>query len=220
MTAAGLWVAVVLSGAYHGLNPAMGWPLAVSAGLMNGGRRQLFAALGLLALGHLLAMAVILLPFVLLAPLVQWQRPIRIGAAVIVMGYGLWLLIWRRHPRMIARIRPTQLALWSFAVATAHGAGLMLVPIYLGLCRAAELDRGHQAASALIGSGLVTASAVSLVHATAMILAAGLVAFLVYAWLGLRFLSRGWFNLEVVWALSLVGVGGVSLALASLPSPG
>ena len=67
--------------------------------------------------------------------LVDWQREIRIGAALLVIGFGLWLLIHRRHPRLLARIRPTQLALWSFAVATAHGAGLMLVPIYLGLCR-------------------------------------------------------------------------------------
>jgi len=215
VTALGLWATVLLSGVYHGLNPAMGWPLAVSAGLMNGGRRPLCGALGLRALGHVAAMAVILLPFALLTPLVQWRQPIRIGAAVIVMAFGLWLLIHRRHPRMIARIRPTQLALWSFVVATAHGAGLMLVPIYLGLCRAGGLEGGHQAASALIGGGLATAGAVSLVHAAAMILAAGLVAVAVYAWLGLRFLSRGWFNLEAVWASSLIVVGGLALTLAS-----
>jgi len=219
VTAAGLWSVVLLSGLYHGLNPAMGWPLAVSAGLMNGGRRPMFGALGLLALGHVLAMAVILLPFVLLAPLVAWQRPIRIGAAVIVMGFGLWLLIFRRHPRVIARIRPTQLTLWSFAVAMAHGAGLMLVPIYLGLCRADTLDRGHQAISALIGGGLATAGMVSLVHAGAMILAAGLLAVLVHAWLGLRILSRGWFNLEAVWASSLVAVGGLALTFAMIAWP-
>jgi hypothetical protein len=217
VTAAALWLAVVASGFYHGLNPGMGWPLAVSAALMGKGRRALFAALGLLALGHLLAMAAILLPFALLAELVRWQREIRISAALIVIAFGLWLLARRRqHPRFIARIRPTQLALWSFAVATAHGAGLMLAPIYLGLCRAQDLGRGHQSASLLMGGNLATAVAVSVVHTAAMIFGGGLIAFLVYAWLGLKFLSRSWFNLDVIWASSLVAVGGVALTVASL----
>lgn len=214
MTTAGLWLTVVASGIFHGLNPAMGWPLAVSAALMGGGRRALAGALALLALGHLLAMAVILLPFTLLAAIVQWQGQIRIGAALAVIGFGLWLLIRRRHPRFIARIRPAQLALWAFAVAIAHGAGLMLVPIYLGLCRIQDLDRGHLAAGTLIGGRLATALAVSVVHTSAMIMTGGAVAALVYGWLGLRSLSRTWFNLDAVWASSLIAVGGVSLAFA------
>ena len=213
-TAAGLWSAVVVSGIYHGVNPAMGWPLAVSAGLMGGGRRHLAGALGWLALGHLVAMAVILLPFALLAALDQRQREIRIGAALVVIAAGVWLLFHRRHPRFIARIRPTQLALWSFAIATAHGAGLMLVPIYLGIC--GTLDSGHQAARALIGGNLSAAVAVSLVHTAAMIFTGGLVALLVHAWLGLKFLSRSWFNLDVVWASSLALVGGIALTFAWL----
>ena len=214
MTAAGLWLIVVGSGVYHGLNPAMGWPLAVSAALMGRGRRDLLGALGLLALGHLLAMAAILLPFTLMTAILRWQRPIRIGAAIAVIAFGLWLLVNRRHPRFIARIRPTQLALWSFAVATAHGAGLMLVPIYLGICRANALDRTHQAASVLIGGNLATAVLVSLVHTAVMIVTGGLMALLVHAWLGLQFLTRSWFNLDAVWAASLVAVGGVALTSA------
>jgi hypothetical protein len=194
----------------------MGWPLAVSAALMGGRRRALFAALGLLALGHLLAMAVILLPFGLMAAVAQWQRQIRISAALAVIAFGLWLLVRRRHPRVLARIPPTELALWSFAVATAHGAGLMLVPIYLGLCRAQDLDRGHLAAQALMGGHLATAVAVACVHTAAMIVTGGLIALLVHGWLGLRFLSRSWFNLDRVWAWSLVAVGGVSLGVATL----
>ncbi|HEY1928191.1 MAG TPA: hypothetical protein VGG92_12065, partial [Caulobacteraceae bacterium] len=88
----GPWLLVVASGVYHGANPAMGWPLAVSAGLMGRGRRDLLAALGLLALGHGLAMAGLLLPFSLLTILVQWSRQIRIGAALLVIAFGLWLL--------------------------------------------------------------------------------------------------------------------------------
>jgi hypothetical protein len=209
-----LWLTVVASGIYHGLNPAMGWPLAVSAALMGRGRSAFFRALGLLALGHLLAMAAILLPFALLTELLRWQRQIRIGAALLVTGFGLWLLVQRRHPRFLARIRPSQLALWSFAVAIAHGAGLMLVPIYLGVCRASDLDRGHQAAGTLMGGHLLTALSVSLVHTMAMILSGGLLAFVVYTRLGLKVLSRSWFDLDLVWASSLTAVGALALTLA------
>ena len=95
-------------------------------------------------------MSVVILPFALLVSVVEWQQQIQIGASLLVIGFGVFLLVNRRHPRSLARIRPTQLALWSFAVAIAHGAGLMLVPIYLGLCRAADLGNGHEAAGALI----------------------------------------------------------------------
>jgi hypothetical protein len=151
-----------------------------------------------------------------MAAIVQREREIRIGAALVVIAFGLWLLVRRRHPRFFARIRPTQLALWSFAIATAHGAGLMLVPIYLGICRAQELDRGHQAASVLISGNLATAVTVSVVHTAAMIFTGGLIAVLVHSWLGLRFLSRSWFNLDAVWASTLAAVGGVALAIAWL----
>lgn len=192
----------------------MGWPLAVAAGLMGRGRRGLFSALGLLALGHFLAMAGMLAPFTLLTALTPWARALRIGAALLVIAGGLWLLVRPRHPRFMARIRPSQLALWSFAVATAHGAGLMLVPIYLGICQAEDLDRAHLAAAALIGGDLATAILVSIVHTGAMILTGGLVALMVEAWLGLRFLSRSWIRLDGVWAASLVAVGATALAFA------
>jgi hypothetical protein len=119
---------------------------------MERSSRALVAALGPLTVGHLLAMLVVILPFSLLVALVQWQRQIQIGASLLVIGFGSFRLINRSHPRVLARIRPTQLGLWSFAVAIAHGAGLMLVPIYLGLCRAADLNSGHEAAGALTNS--------------------------------------------------------------------
>ncbi len=213
-SAASLWLAVVASGLYHGLNPGMGWPLAVSAGLMGGGQRALVAALWPLALGHLAAMLAVLAPFAALAALVEWQREIRLAASVLVMGAGAFLLIRRRHPRALARIPPHRLALWSFAVATAHGAGLMLVPIYLGLCRAEDLDAGHLAASTLMTGAVGTALAVSAVHAAAMIGAGGAMALAVHRWFGLRALSRSWFNLDLVWAASLLLVGAISFAAA------
>lgn len=205
---------MLISGLYHGVNPGMGWPLAVSAGLMGQDRRDLFRALGPLATGHFLAMAGILLPFAAMTALQAWQRELRIGAALLVITMGVGLLIYRRHPRFLTRIKPTQLTFWSFAVATAHGAGLMLVPIYLGLCRVEDLDRGHQAASALMSGNLQIAIAVSIVHTVAMITTGGIFAFAVYEWLGLKFLSKSWFNLDIVWALSLVLVGGIGLVTA------
>ena len=213
-TTAGLWLAVLASGVYHGVNPGMGWPLAVSAGLMERSSRALFAALWPLSVGHLLAMLLIILPFALLVSLVEWQRQIQSGASVLLIGFGIFRLLNRRHPRALARIRPTQLALWSFAVAIAHGAGLMLVPIYLGLCREADLDKGHEAAGALINANLGMAMLVSIVHSAATIAAGGFSAWLVYRYLGLKFVSRSWFNLDTIWAVSLILVGAVALAIS------
>jgi hypothetical protein len=215
---AGLWLAVIASGLYHGLNPVMGWPLAVSAGMMEKSPRALVAALCALAAGHLLAMLLMILPFSLLVSLVYWQRQIRIGASLLVMGFGAFRLIDRRHPRALARIKPTQLGLWSFAAAIAHGAGLMLAPIYLGLCEADGLNMGDAAAGALISANLGMAALVSIVHSGAMIAAGGLCAWLVYRYLGLKFVSRSWFNLEATWAVILVLVGAISLTLCLVGS--
>jgi hypothetical protein len=192
----------------------MGWPLAVSAGLMERSSRALAAALWPLTVGHLLAMLVAILPFSLLVALVQWQRQIQIGASLLVIGFGTFRFVNRRHPRVLARIRPTQLGLWSFAVAIAHGAGLMLVPIYLGLCSAADLNSGHKAAGALINADLDMAVLVSVVHSVTMIAAGGILAWLVYRYLGLKFVSRSWFNLDATWAVSLILVGALSLTLS------
>jgi hypothetical protein len=210
---AGLWLAVVASGLYHGVNPGMGWPLVVSAGLMERSSRALVKALWPLTVGHLLAMLAMILPFALLVALVERQRQIQIGASLLVIGFGVFRLVNRRHPRALARIRPTQLGLWSFAVAIAHGAGLMLVPIYLGLCRAADLDRSHEAAGVLINADAGMAVLVSIVHSVAMIAAGGSLAWLVYRYLGVKFVSRSWFNLDATWALSLILVGALSLSI-------
>jgi len=181
---------------------------------MERSSRALVAALWPLTVGHLLAMFVVILPFSLLIALVQWQRQIQIGASLLVIGFGIFQLVNRRHPRVLARIRPTKLGLWSFAVAIAHGAGLMLVPIYLALCRTADLNRGDAAAGALINASLGMAVMVSVVHSVTMIAAGGFLAWLVYRYLGLKFVSRSWFNLDAIWALSLVLVGALSLAFS------
>nr|WP_255733453.1 hypothetical protein [Ruegeria sp. Ofav3-42] len=189
----------------------MGWPLAVSAALMDKNHNSLFKALLALATGHLLAMAAILFPFTALLFLAEWQREIQIGAACLVIGLGLYLVFNRRHPRFLARVPPSRLALWSFLAATAHGAGLMLVPIYLGICRTIASDSSHAAASDLMAGNAKIAIAVALTHTLAMTVSGAVLAFGVYHWLGLRFLSKSWFNLDTVWALSLILVGAISL---------
>ena len=178
---------------------------------MDKNHNSLFKALLALATGHLLAMAAILFPFTALLFLVEWQREIQIGAACLVIGLGLYLVFNRRHPRFLARVPPSRLALWSFLAATAHGAGLMLVPIYLGICRTIASDSGHAAASDLMAGNAKIAIAVALAHTLAMTVSGAVLAYGVYHWLGLRFLSKSWFNLDTVWALSLILVGAISL---------
>lgn len=204
---AALWWAVILSGLYHGINPGMGWPLAVSAALMERRPSSMPKALSMLAAGHFLAMIGILLPFSLMLFLVEWESGIRVAAALLVIAMGIYLLVNRRHPRMLARVRPARLTLWSFLAATAHGAGLMLVPIFLGLCAIGAGETGHLAVQALMGSNVTTAFLVAVAHTFAMTFAGGLIALVIYFWLGLRFLAKTWFNLDVAWAFSLVVVG-------------
>lgn len=206
-TVTALWWAVIFSGLYHGINPGMGWPLAVSAALMERRHSAMPKALAMLAFGHFLAMIGILLPFSLMIFLVQWETQIRVGAGLLVIAMGIYLLINRRHPKILARIHPARLALWSFLAAMAHGAGLMLVPIFLGICGVGPDDTGHAAAETLMGSNVSTAFLVAAVHTFSMTMAGGVIAVVIYLWLGLRFLSKTWFNLDLVWALSLIAVG-------------
>ena len=211
---AALWWAVIFSGLYHGINPGMGWPLAVSAALVECKTSALPKALGMLAIGHFLAMIGILLPFSIMIFLVEWEVEIRVAAGILVVLMGIYLLINRRHPKFLARVHPARLALWSFLAAMAHGAGLMLVPIYLGICAIAEDDAGHLAVEALMNNNISVAFLVALAHTAAMTIAGGIIATIIYYWLGLKFLSKTWFNLDIVWALSLVLVGAFGIYAA------
>lgn len=209
-----LWLAVIVLGAYHGCNPGMGWPLAVSSGMSEKRDMAVFTTLVPLAAGHFLAMAVVILPFSILFRFVDWSVTIRLTAGLTVLAFGLYKLVNRRHPRFFSRVRPSQLTLWSFLMATAHGAGLMLLPIYLGLCTTGQ---GHAAIADLIGSGLEPSMLVCLVHTFAMALASGLMAWTFYRYFGLRLLRAAWLNLDLVWAVSLIltGVIGCGAALAA-----
>ena len=218
-----LWLTVLAVGVYHGLNPAMGWPLAVARGLEQRRAAAVLGTLLPLAGGHFLAMATVLLPFAALGWALQWASPIRIGAGALVLLFGLHKLIWPRHPRVLVRIRPTQLAWWSFLMATAHGAGLMLLPVMLGLCATPAPGAaaapwpgvGHAAVmDALARSSLATALAVAALHTLTMLAAGGAIAWLVYRWLGLRALRSAWLNLDAAWGASLVLAGAAGMWMA------
>jgi hypothetical protein len=214
-----LWLTVAGLGLYHGVNPAMGWPLAVANGMAARRSSSVFATLLPLGGGHFMAIAVALLPFAWLSWYAEWSRAIRIGAGVAVLAYGAFKLIKRRHPRLLARIPPTRLAWWSFLMATAHGAGLMLVPFMLGLCAAPSPETGHGVVMAdvmvyLARANLGTAVLVAAVHALVSILAGIGMAWAVYRYLGLRFLQRAWLDLDAVWGASLVIAGALGVGLA------
>lgn len=211
MNTATLWFAVVALGLYHGLNPAMGWPLAVANGMADRRAASVFATLLPLGGGHFAAIAVGLAPFALLGWYVEWSQAIRIVAGLAVLLFGVFKLLNRRHPRMLARIPPTRLAWWSFLMATAHGAGLMLAPFMLGLCAAP----GHDAlAAGLARATMGMALLVAVVHTAAALLAGIAIAWIVYRYLGLGFLRRAWLNLDAVWGVSLVLAGAAGIGLA------
>lgn len=216
---AALWLTIVGIGLYHGLNPAMGWPLAVGNGLTERRASAVFRTALPLGAGHFAAMAVVLLPFAAASWYADRSGAIRLGAGLLVLAFGLYRLVQRRHPRALARIPPTRLAWWSFLMATAHGAGLMLLPFMLRLCAPEPAEGGMAEAHAsmmdlLARSSLATAVAVAIVHTLAMMLAGLAMAWAVYRWLGLQFLRRAWFNLDTAWAASLVLAGGAGVWMA------
>jgi hypothetical protein len=216
---AALWLTVLALGLYHGVNPAMGWPLAVANGLTERRPGAVFRTVLPLGGGHLAAMAVVLVPLAWLQLYVTWNETIRLAAGGLVLLFGLYKLAWTRHPRALARVPPTRLAWWSFLMATAHGAGLMLVPFMLRLCEApsqgGEVARAHAAvADALVRSDLAIALGVALAHTAAMMGAGLAMAWLVYRYLGVQFVRRSWFNLDRIWAASLVAAGAAGVAMA------
>lgn len=214
MNTTALWFTVIALGLYHGLNPAMGWPLAVANGMTDRRAASVFATLLPLGGGHFMAVAVALAPFAWLGRYVEWNHAIRIGAGVAVLLFGVFKLLSRRHPRLLARIPPTRLAWWSFLMATAHGAGLMLAPFMLGLCAAPQQGAAVAPLMAYLGrADLGAALVVAVVHTLAALLAGIGMAWAVYRYLGLRFMQRAWLNLDAVWGASLVVAGAAGIGL-------
>ena len=206
------WLAILAMGAYHGLNPGMGWLFAVSNGLQSRRGNAVFAALPPIALGHLVAMGVALLPFALVAAYVDRLATIRVLAGAALLALGVYRLWSQRHPRFLVRIGPSHLVLWSFLLATAHGAGLMLVPVVLGLCTGAggAPDALAEVTVNSVGLSLLAAGA----HTAAMVATGGALAWIVYRYVGVGILRRSWINLDLLWAVLLIAAGALSLAAA------
>jgi hypothetical protein len=197
-----VWSTLFLLGAYHGINPGMGWLFAVARGMQEHGARAVAWSLPPIALGHALAIGVV----VLIAQLAQVALPllyIRIGVAVTLVGLGVYKLVHSRHFRwggMQAGFR--DLTIWSFLMASAHGAGLMVLPVVL-----AGPHAHHMAASRGATSGVWA----TLTHTLGYFTVTAAAALLVYRKFGLAMLRRSWFNLDLIWAIALVVTGFVAL---------
>lgn len=198
------WAALALLGAYHGVNPGMGWLFAVARGLQERRRQAVLSSLLPIALGHEASIVVVVIAVSLTEQVVP-PYLVRLSAALVLVSFGLYKLARPRfHPGGFGmRVGFLGLAGWSFLMSSAHGAGLMLAPVLLGLPVASAYH-------SLSEISLLAAVAAS-VHVAAMLIVMGVVAVVVYEKVGLGFLRRSWFNLDLVWSLVLIGTGAVTL---------
>jgi hypothetical protein len=199
---------MVLLGAYHGLNPAMGWLFAVALGMQEGKASAVGRSLVPIAIGHALAVGVVALVVVLVGAALP-LAPIRVGVAAVLIGLGVYRLTRHRHPRWVRmQVGFRDLTAWSFLMASAHGAGLMVVPVLLG-SHVVEAAAGHHHMSAGAGpAGWLIATGA---HTIGYIAVTGIVATVVYQKVGLGILRKAWFNVDVLWAVALVVNGALTL---------
>ena len=191
-------------GVFHGLNPGMGWLFAVALGLQERNRRAVLRALPPLAAGHAAAVIVALVLFEAVRAVTS-PRLVALAAGGLLIGLGLWHLIRRRHPRWGGmRLRPYELAVWSFVMATVHGAGLMLFPVVATGGSDHPVTGLATATLVHAGSGLALTAAV---HSAGMLAAMAGIALLVYDKLGVAILRRTWFNTDLLWWPVLIIAG-------------
>ncbi|HET7238811.1 MAG TPA: hypothetical protein VFI76_07280 [Terrimicrobiaceae bacterium] len=207
------WLALLGLGAFHGINPGMGWLFAVALGLQEQRRSAVWRALPPIAVGHALSVGLIVALVALIHATIP-DEALRWIAALVLVGFGVFRLVRARHPRWVGmRVGFGDLTLWSFLMATAHGAGLMLVPVFLGTMQHAhDTHAGHAPAPELLSNPWLATVAVA-VHTLGHLLVAGLVAMIVYEKLGVRILQRAWFNFDLAWAVALIVSGLVTAAL-------
>jgi hypothetical protein len=196
--------ALVALGAVHGLNPGMGWLFAVALGLQERRRAALWGALPPLAAGHAAAIGLAVLAAALIGralPLAALEWTV----AAMLVGLGVMKLVRHRHPRGGMRVGPRELAAWSMAMATAHGAGLMVLPLVLAGPESAMHHGAHAGQEGMVVS--------TVLHSAGYLAATMLAAVVVYERLGVGVLRRVWVNVDLVWAVALVGTGGLTLVL-------
>jgi hypothetical protein len=201
------WAALVLLGAHHGVNPGMGWLFAVARGLQEKSRRAVVGSLLPIAIGHEASIVVVVVAVSLTEQLVP-PFFVRLLAGLVLVSFGVYKLARpRSHPGGFGmRIGPAGLAMWSFLMSSAHGAGLMLAPVLLGL-------PVYSAYHNLNEISLQAVAAASL-HVAAMLFVMGVVSVLVYEKVGVGILRRGWFNLDLGWSIVLIASGAVTLFTA------
>jgi len=210
--AASGWMALFLLGAYHGINPGMGWLFAVARGMQEQATAAVARAIVPITLGHALSIACM----VALAALIQIVLPLRyvqIAVAFALISLGILRLVRRKHFAWGGmQVGFRDLTLWSFLMASAHGAGLMVLPIVLHAESGAPMPAGHEHHMHMAaGPGAWAGISATLVHTFGYLTVTALVALLVYRKFGLALLRRGWFNLDLVWAVALIVTGCVAL---------
>lgn len=191
-------------GAYHGLNPAMGWLFAVALGLQQKTERMVWVALFPIALGHALALLLVAGVVIALGVLLP-LAVVEVLAAAVLLAFGAWKLRrWARHPRWVGmRVGMGDLVLWSFLMSAGHGAGLMVAPLLVAIGGA-----GRGGVSARESWAMLLAVGV---HTASMLAVMAVVAWIVYRKVGLAVLRRGWVNFDLIWAVALLVVGAVAL---------
>ncbi len=211
MGSTALWLMLLL-GAYHGINPGMGWLFAVALGMQEQKGSAVARALLPIALGHALSIGIVVVTAAFLGMALP-QEAICYGVAVLLFGLGIFSLVRHYHPRWVRmRVGFRDLTVWSFLMATAHGAGLMLLPVLLGsrTVEAADHMAGHHHTYAASPLAALLATAV---HTIAYLAVTGLIAWVVYSKFGLAILRKAWLNLDVVWAAALVVTSVVILLM-------
>jgi hypothetical protein len=207
------WIAVAALGAYHGIDPSMGWLFAVALGLQERSRARVIWSLFPIAAGHLISIGVVVALIAGLRAYVALSllRPVGAGALI---AFGLFRFIWpRAHPRWVAmRVNALELGFWSFLMATAHGAGLMLFPILMDMTPPAAGHMHHLPALPHM-SPILQAIAVVTLHTGALFAVMGAIAVVVYDRVGLAILRSAWINLDTIWAAALIAAGLLSLVI-------
>ena len=213
MTMTTSWAVLLALGAFHGINPGMGWLFAVALGMQERRRGAVLSALLPLGVGHALAVAAAI-ALALVAGVVLPLHWLRWLVAVILVALGLARLFRHRHPRWASmRVGAGALTLWSFLMASAHGAGLMVVPVFLAMPKTMDLSQGHHHAMQMAAATPASALLATGLHAAGYLLVTAAVAFLVFEKLGVGILRKTWFNLDLLWAVSLISAGVICVLL-------
>ena len=201
------WAALALLGAYHGLNPGMGWLFAVARGLQERKRQAVLSSLLPIAIGHEASIVVVVIAVSLTEQLVP-PYLVRLLAALVLVSFGLYKLARPlSHPKGFGmRVGFAGLAGWSFLMSSAHGAGLMLAPVLLGLPVAGSYHSLRDIS--------LEAAAAATIHVAAMLFVMGVVSVVVYEKVGLRILRRGWVNMDLGWSFVLIASGAITLFTA------